>query len=1320
MKRILAGVASLALILSVLLPAAGFNLPTRIERVTADSCNLFSDNFERDSIGANWTVVDDEPGSRWMIQGGTLYQGSNVFRSENEFNYMQGTNIITGEPSWTDYTFSFDVTPTDNDGVGAIFRYQDQNNYYRFIMSQDPASNGPVRRIDKIVNGQPFVVLAEDKSNSFETFKTYHVTISVIGSAIKVYLDGQEILSANDHTFKAGKVGLMTYACYANFDNVCVSGQSNPSVKPPSDLRAYPGNNKVYLEWSPPANSGNIAGYYVYRSTQNGVYTSPLFNSPVRETNYLDQNVENGKTYYYICKTVYADNTLSGESSEVAVSPKAPTAIVNIPDNRKVTSSQFSFTGKVDQGATVWVNGKQVAVDSAGNFTAAVTLNNGTNTLTIEVKNKAGDIIKITKVVTYEETSQPPTPTTSEQLIITLQINNPFMTVNGVRKEIDPGRGTVPVIVNSRTLVPIRAIIEEMGGSIEWDSTARKVTIKLNDKTIILTIDKKQALVNGYVKELDVAPQIINSRTMLPLRFITEELGCNVEWDGDTKTVAVRYTPSTPTEPSTPPIGTGDISSSGEKVFTSAGGELTLSDGTKLIVPANAFSADSRVVLTSGSFGKDTRSVDISGLQNLRGEITLSYPLGKGLSKETVSAYGLDMDSETAFNLTNSYDEATGIVTVKINPTVLTVGTNRTYLSNLTSLQGLSGMFSKVKVVFQWTKKYTPSRAEYIINMPYYGQAGNNCWAASTNMLIRGYVGPSVVGEPLSRAMRYLGVDDEDFGIGLFGFTQNLPAYVSSETGGKQVEWKSFSDNNHIKWEILRQLDAGHPLLLRYYGEKGFHCVLVIGYKDNGETFVIHDPKDVTPDDVGGTMYTVEPWSWVERRLNQLYLKSQVNQILWIDEPMGSPNTLQTLEATGGDESYGNAYGEIKFIVVNPRENREVPVAQLQFKPSSPEGYVWTSRGEAIDVIPSKSEKLRLDFPIWNASFESKNLTVIKRIVAHSGSSSKEVYYDAKDITVKPASYNTSNTTKYKIDIALEDIRDPAQANMKGEQEINIEVYIRDFQDSSSMKDRFDINATLSVIPVVASVSYAEVNIGDTLTINGYAFGKVKTPKSKVTIGDKNADILSWSEKQIKVKIPNDVEVGPNPVVVYTGVQYEYASKSDVTVKVFKPRSCDAQYSFTLSKVPRWVNGAWDDSGSIGSYISLSAPVIVTDKENPPNGVGTVLTCSAPTPTKRYSENISGTYTYNAKNGTPIDITFTFSFASEWTAGSCNYGEFYSGTFSGTYSPGTPFSPARFNGSADGTVRNYRKCGDSSDYDQTKTFTSAGTVGKSIKVQTSP
>jgi hypothetical protein len=58
------------------------------------------------------------------------------------------------------------------------------------------------------------------------------------------------------------------------------------------------------------------------------------------------------------------------------------------------------------------------------------------------------------------------------------------MTVNGVKKEIDQGRGTVSVIVKGRTLVPIRAIIEEMGGSISWDEIERKVTITLKNTKI--------------------------------------------------------------------------------------------------------------------------------------------------------------------------------------------------------------------------------------------------------------------------------------------------------------------------------------------------------------------------------------------------------------------------------------------------------------------------------------------------------------------------------------------------------------------------------------------------------------------------------------------------------------------------------------------------------------------------------------------------------------------------------------------------------------------------------------------------------------------
>jgi len=512
--------------------------------VAAQSCDLFSDNFERTAIGSNWTVVDDASGSSWEIRNGQLYQNSNVYRSDKEYDYFQGTNIIAGSASWSDYTFSFDVTPDDNDGVGAIFRYQDKNNYYRFIMVADSTNNGPFRRIDKIVNGQPFQVLAIDKVNSFSTGQKYHVSISAAGSTLKVYMDGKEILSANDSTYKAGKIGLMTYASYAYFDNVCVSsggtgtgGGTTTPTKPSTGLRAYPGNGKVYLEWDPPADTSNVSGYYLYRSTQSGIYEDPAFDFAIKETNYIDENVENGHTYYYIFKVVYKDGSLSAASNEVTVIPKAPAPVVNITDNQKVTNSSFTFSGKVDVGSIVTVNGKQVSVDSSGNFTAVVTLNKGTNTITIQVTNKAGDTVTIKKTVTYESGSTTPTG----RVTIVLQIGNAYMTVNGVKKEIDPGRATVPVIIKGRTLLPIRAIIEEMGGTVDWDGNARKVTIKLRNTTIVLTIDKKQATVNGKTKELDVPPQIINSRTMVPLRFVTEQLGAAVDWNGDTKTVTIKY-----------------------------------------------------------------------------------------------------------------------------------------------------------------------------------------------------------------------------------------------------------------------------------------------------------------------------------------------------------------------------------------------------------------------------------------------------------------------------------------------------------------------------------------------------------------------------------------------------------------------------------------------------------------------------------------------------------------------------------------------------------------------------------------------------------
>jgi len=97
----------------------------------------------------------------------------------------------------------------------------------------------------------------------------------------------------------------------------------------------------------------------------------------------------------------------------------------------------------------------------------------------------------------------------------------------------------LPQIVNDRTLVPLRAIFEALGAEVNWDAQTRTVTATKADTTISLTIDSDQLYVNGTAKTIDVAATIINDRTMVPVRAISEALACDVLWLGDTRTVQI-------------------------------------------------------------------------------------------------------------------------------------------------------------------------------------------------------------------------------------------------------------------------------------------------------------------------------------------------------------------------------------------------------------------------------------------------------------------------------------------------------------------------------------------------------------------------------------------------------------------------------------------------------------------------------------------------------------------------------------------------------------------------------------------------------------
>lgn len=127
----------------------------------------------------------------------------------------------------------------------------------------------------------------------------------------------------------------------------------------------------------------------------------------------------------------------------------------------------------------------------------------------------------------------------SSDVVVKLSISNPIMEINGKNEEIDQGRGTAPVIINNRTLVPIRAIIEAFGGNVSWDEVTRCVSLSMNDDEIRLYIDKTSAYLNGSAHTLDTAPVIINGRTMLPIRFIAEGFNIGVAWEGDVQRVSL-------------------------------------------------------------------------------------------------------------------------------------------------------------------------------------------------------------------------------------------------------------------------------------------------------------------------------------------------------------------------------------------------------------------------------------------------------------------------------------------------------------------------------------------------------------------------------------------------------------------------------------------------------------------------------------------------------------------------------------------------------------------------------------------------------------
>ncbi|MCL2060267.1 MAG: copper amine oxidase N-terminal domain-containing protein, partial [Oscillospiraceae bacterium] len=165
--------------------------------------------------------------------------------------------------------------------------------------------------------------------------------------------------------------------------------------------------------------------------------------------------------------------------------------------------------------------------------TAEASLDRTTYEVVNEVVGAASEIlaIKTGNVVTRD----------AQRQFMLMQIGKDTMQVNENIVEIDPGRGTSPLVRDARTLVPIRAIVETMNGTVGWDDALREISLEAYGHNVWMKLDSETIIVDGDQKEIDVPPTTINERTMVPVRFVAENVGCNIQWIASTQEIIIVF-----------------------------------------------------------------------------------------------------------------------------------------------------------------------------------------------------------------------------------------------------------------------------------------------------------------------------------------------------------------------------------------------------------------------------------------------------------------------------------------------------------------------------------------------------------------------------------------------------------------------------------------------------------------------------------------------------------------------------------------------------------------------------------------------------------
>lgn len=293
---------------------------------------------------------------------------------------------------------------------------------------------------------------------------------------------------------------------YVDFGNVWYRAGSAlddgyRSKKSGMDAVIYKYNNKICIRWRYKRGDEKIRNSIV------------IINGLMNNGNNVDNTVYSG--YYYIQDNEYSfyfdgpDSKMEGTIGEWDNG-------INIVSNNIKSKSEHDIPSDVISLLNYKISADEIA----------------------EILRKDGrcEVVKVYKGgVAFENYANANDPTDNMSASKVDKSEGISVLLNG--KKLDFTQS--PVIENGTTLVPMRAIFEAMGATVDWNNDTKTVTSVKGDTTISLTLNKNTATVNGKEISLAVPAKLINENTMVPLRFVSESLGADVNWNGESRTITI-------------------------------------------------------------------------------------------------------------------------------------------------------------------------------------------------------------------------------------------------------------------------------------------------------------------------------------------------------------------------------------------------------------------------------------------------------------------------------------------------------------------------------------------------------------------------------------------------------------------------------------------------------------------------------------------------------------------------------------------------------------------------------------------------------------